>query len=85
MVRSKVHHNQWTEPIVRFGVLQNPLKNRTKPNLTIPSGDEEVEIEYEDEERTKGDVASSRGWGSWPLATLEVVGCVDIGRGGGLE
>ena len=26
----------WTEPIVRFRVLQNPLKNRTEPNLTIP-------------------------------------------------
>ena len=36
MVRSKVHCNQWTEPIVQFGVLQNPLKNRTGPNLTIP-------------------------------------------------
>jgi hypothetical protein len=37
MVRSKVHHNQWTEPIVQFGVLQNPLKNWTEPNLTIPT------------------------------------------------
>jgi hypothetical protein len=36
MVWSKVRHNQWTEPIVRFRVLQNPLKNRTEPNLTIP-------------------------------------------------
>ena len=35
-VRSKVHHNQWTEPIVQFWVLQNPLKNRTEPNLTVP-------------------------------------------------
>ena len=35
-VWSKVRHNQWTEPIVQFRVLQNPLKNRTEPNLTIP-------------------------------------------------
>ena len=37
MVRSKVRYNLWTEPIVRFWVLENPLKNRTKPNLTIPT------------------------------------------------
>ena len=37
MVWSKVHHNQWTEPIVQFGVLQNPFKNQTEPNLTIPT------------------------------------------------
>ena len=36
-VRSKVHHNQWTEPIVQFWVLQNPSKNQTKLNLTIPT------------------------------------------------
>ena len=29
----------WTEPIVRFWVLEYPLKNRTKPNLTIPKQD----------------------------------------------
>ena len=39
MVWSKVHHNQWTKPIVLFGVLQNPLKNQTEPNLTIPMRD----------------------------------------------
>ena len=27
----------WTKPIVQFWVLQNPLKNWTKPNLTIPT------------------------------------------------
>lgn len=37
MVWSKVHYNLWTEPIVWFWVLKNPLKNRTKPNLTIPT------------------------------------------------
>jgi len=34
-VGSNIHHNQWTEPIVRFWVLQNPLKNWTELNLTI--------------------------------------------------
>jgi len=43
-VRSKVHHNQWTEPIVQFWVLQNPLKNQTKPNLTIPMWDPQVSL-----------------------------------------
>jgi hypothetical protein len=37
MVWSKVPHNQWTELIVRFGVLQNHLKNQTKPNQTFPN------------------------------------------------
>src|ERR1700683_2287785 len=36
MVQSKVHHNLWTKPIVQFWVLQNPLKNWTELNLTIP-------------------------------------------------
>ena len=39
MVWSKVWHNQWNEPIVQFRVLQNPLKNQTEPNLTIPNGE----------------------------------------------
>ena len=37
MVQSKVRYNLWTEPIVQFWVLQNPLKNRTELNLTIPT------------------------------------------------
>ena len=31
--------NQWTEPIVWLGLLQNPLNNWTKPNLTTPITD----------------------------------------------
>jgi hypothetical protein len=30
-------YNLRTEPMVRFWVLQNPLQNRTEPNLTIHS------------------------------------------------
>ena len=58
MVRSKVRYNLWTEPIVRFWVLENPLKNRTKPNLTIPNGVEELldfeDVEYNEEEEMEG-------------------------------
>ena len=39
MVRSKVHYNLWTKLIVWFWVLENPLKNQTKPNLTIPTSE----------------------------------------------
>jgi len=42
-----------------------------------------IQIEDKDEEQTKGDVGSSRGWGSLLLVTLEVVGCVDTRHGGG--
>ena len=40
-------------------------------------------MEDEDEERTRGDVASSGGWGSLALVNLEIVSCVDIRHGGG--
>jgi hypothetical protein len=42
MVQSKVRHNLWTEPIVQFLVLQNPLKNWTELNLTIPTPPSEL-------------------------------------------